>query len=311
MTPLSADTATFFIGSSPHMRSVLSTYEDRGEPMPFAFVVGTHPAYEVLASYSVPTHLERFGELDLVGNLLDGPAELVPAETVDLEVPASAEVVIEGVVRPGDRVDEGPGPSQWLYYYPGVSRQPVFEATAVLRRENPVFRQVDTIVFSDHQPLLTLPAEALLFEELRENGHDVLDVRYVPWGGTVCCVLQVTPRHASRVREAMLLAMGTRWPNAKLVIAVDDDVDIGDPRELLWSISTRVDPERDVFTVPAAAGHPADPSARDIEGAPGTAEVGRLGIDACKPGTARPASRDRFRRARPMGMDDVDLEDYL
>jgi 3-polyprenyl-4-hydroxybenzoate decarboxylase len=108
MTPLDARRATFFIGSSPDLRSIAAHYEKNREPMPLAFVMGTHPAYEIMASYSVPGHLERFGELDLVHALIGEPVEVVACETQPLDVPAHAEVVIEGFVVPGERVDEGP-----------------------------------------------------------------------------------------------------------------------------------------------------------------------------------------------------------
>ena len=98
LAPIDARRATYLIGSSPHMRAILAAWEARDKPMPMACVIGTHPGYEIMASYSVPTHLDRFGELELVGNLIGETVELVPCETVPLDVPAHAEVIIEGWV---------------------------------------------------------------------------------------------------------------------------------------------------------------------------------------------------------------------
>lgn len=311
LSPIDARRATFLIGSSPHMRSILAAWEAKGEPMPMACVVGTHPAYEIMASYSVPDHLAKFGELELVGNLLDETVEMVPCETVPLEVPAHAEVIIEGWVQPHERADDGPGPSQALYYVPGVTQQPVFEACAVTSRAEPILRQHDTLMYSDHQPLLSLPHEALLYERLRAMRIDVHEVFYVPWGGTLACVVQMTPQSDGEVRNVLMTVLGERWPNAKLAIAIDDDVDIGAPEDLVWSISTRVDPERDLLVVPNAKGHPIDPTARPAAGGPRNVVTGKWGIDATKPPFTREDDRARFERTLPPHHGEVWLEDYL
>jgi len=303
--------ATYLIGSSPHMRSILAAWEARDEPMPMACVVGTHPAYEIMASYSVPDHLERFGELELVGNLLDETIEMVPCETVPLEVPAHAELVIEGWVEPHTRMADGPGPSQALYYLPGVTQQPVFEASAITMREDPILRQHNTLMFSDHQPLLSLPHEALLFERLRAMRIDAHEVFYVPWGGTLACVVKMTPQSDGEVRNVLMTVLGERWPNAKLAVAIDDDVDIGSAEDLVWSISTRVDPVRDLMVAPDAKGHPIDPTAREAAGGPRNVVTGKWGIDATKPPLTQTEARARFERTLPPRHGDVDIEDYL
>ena len=132
MTPIGRRRATYLIGSSPRQRAILAAWEERGEAMPMACVIGTHPAYEIMASYRVPSHLAEFGELEMVGNLIGEAVETVPCQTVPLDVPAHAEAVIEGWVRPGIRHDDGPGPSQALYYLPGP--RPVGCSSARWRR---------------------------------------------------------------------------------------------------------------------------------------------------------------------------------
>jgi UbiD family decarboxylase len=311
LTALDARRATFLIGSSPHMRGILAKHEAAGRAMPVAFVVGTHPAYEIMASYSVPTHLEQFGELEMVGNLIDEAIELVACESVPLHVPAHAELVIEGEVRSGERAPEGPGPSQYLYYYPGVSEQPVVTATTMTSRKAPILRQHDTLLYTDHQTLLALPHEAILYERLRELDLRLHDVQYVPWGGTLACVVKLTPEYDGQVRDALLMVLGQRWPNAKMALAVDDDIDLGDPAELFWSLATRVDPERDVHVVPATRGHPADPGARPVPNAPRRVATGKWAIDATKPPLNRPDERARFERALPPRRGEVRIEDYV
>ena len=311
MTPIGPRRATYLIGSSPHQRAILAAWEERGEAMPMACTIGTHPAYEIMASYSVPSHLAEFGELEMVGNLIGEVVEMVPCQTVPLEVPAHAEAVIEGWVRPGVRHDDGPGPSQALYYLPGASQQPVIEVSAITHRDRPILRQHNTLMFSDHQPLISLPHEALLYTRLRADGHDVREVFYVPWGGTLACVVQIVPQSDGEVRNVLMRTLGQRWPNAKLAIAIDADVDIGSAEDLVWSMSTRVDPERDVFIVPEAKGHPIDPTARPAAGGPRNVVAGKWGIDATRPPLSRPEARAVFERTLAPHIDEVRLEDFL
>jgi 2,5-furandicarboxylate decarboxylase 1 len=310
MTPLERQRATFFIGSAPDMRAIWGRHEENSQHMPLAFVMGTHPSYEIMASYSVPNHLERFGELDLVASLLGEPVEIVPCETIPLEVPAHAELVIEGLVIPGERVDEGPGPSQALYY-PEVTRQPVFKATAITMRAQPILRQVNTLIYTDHQSLIGLPHEAILYERIREMGVRVHDVQFIPWGGTLTCVVKLTPEYDAQVKDVLLFVLGSRWPNAKLAIAVDDDIDVESPEDLHWCLATRVDPARDITIINDSRGHPIDPVARPVEGAPRARVVGKWAIDATKPPLNRPTERARFDRAVPEHWGEPGLSDIL
>ena len=311
LSPFEARRATMLIGSSPHQRSILAAWEARGEPMPMACVVGTHPAYEIMASYSVPDHLAEFGELELVGNLIGEDVGTVACETIPLDVPAHAELVIEGHVLPGERREDPPGPSQALYYVPGASMQPVFEASCLTMRDDPILRQIDTLMYSDHQTLISLPHEALMLDRLRRQSHDAKDVFYVPWGGTLACVVQVVPKTDGEVLSLLMTVLGERWPNCKLAIAVDDDVDIGSAEDLVWSISTRVDPTRDLFVVPDAKGHPIDPLARATGDSPRDVVTGKWGIDATRPSLQHKAARARMDRTIPPGFDAVSLRDFL
>ena len=311
MTPIDPLRATYLIGSSPHQRAILAAWEERGEAMPMACAIGTHPAYEIMASYSVPGHLAEFGELEMVGNLIGEAVETVPCETVPLEVPAHAEAIVEGWVRPGIRRDDGPGPSQALYYLPGASKQPVIEVSAITHRDRPILRQHNTLMFSDHQPLISLPHEALLYSRLRADGHDVREAFYVPWGGTLACVVQIVPQSDGEVRNVLMQTLGQRWPNAKLAIAIDADVDIGSAEDLVWSISTRVDPEQDLFVVPGSKGHPIDPAARPAAGGPRNVVTGKWGIDATRPPVSRPEARAVFERTLAPHRNEVRLKDFL
>jgi len=311
ISPFEARRGTMLIASSPHQRAIYEMWEAQNEPMPMACVIGTHPAYEIMASYSVPDHLDKFGELELVGNLIDERIEMVPCESIPLEVPAHAELVIEGYVLPHERRDDGPGPSQALYYVPGVTQQPVFEADTVTMRKDPILRQHNTLMYSDHQPLISLPHEGLLLARLKDMGHDVREVIYVPWGGTLTCVVQMIPKTEGEVRNVLTTVLGERWPNCKLAIAVVDDIDVTSAEDLVWSISTRVDAAVDTFVIPNAKGHPIDPTARQTGDSPRDVVFTKWGIDATRPPLQHPESRARFERTLPPHDGAVDLKDFL
>jgi 2,5-furandicarboxylate decarboxylase 1 len=311
ITPLTERRGTYLIGSSPHMRSILAQYEAQNEPMPIAFVVGTHPAFEIMASYSVTTHLEEFGEMEMVAGFLGEDVEVVDCDSIDLQVPAHAELVIEGHVLPGERASDGPGPSQALYYLPGVSEQPVFEVSAITSRKNPILRQINTLLFTDHQTLISLPHEAILFDRLREHGAKVHDVYFVPWGGTLSCVVKMTPEYDGQVTDILMFVLGSRWPNAKMVIAVDDDVEIESAEDIIWCLSTRVDPAKDVIVIDNAKGHPIDPTGRPVEGLPRARVVSKWGINATKPPQSSAGARATFEKTWPDKWGEVDLEDFL
>jgi 4-hydroxy-3-polyprenylbenzoate decarboxylase len=179
-----------------------------------------------------------------------------------------------------------------------------------MHRENPILRQHNTLMFSDHQPLISLPHEALLYARLRERAA-VHDVFYVPWGGTLACVVKMTPAADGEVRGILQTVLDERWPNARLAMAVDDDVDIGSAEDLVWSLTTRVDPARDLLFVPGVKGHPIDPLAVPTGVDPREVITNKWAIDATRPPTSQPDARARFERTVPPFHDDVRLADYL
>ncbi|MDE0279401.1 MAG: UbiD family decarboxylase, partial [Defluviicoccus sp.] len=131
------------------------------------------------------------------------------------------------------------------------------------------------------------------------------------WGGSGVWSVLIVPIRLGSVRFGLRVRGRQRWPNAKLAIAIDADVDIGSSEDLVWSISTRVDPERDLFVVPEAKGHPIDPTARPAAGGPRDTVTGKWGIDATKPPVNRPDARAVFERTLAPHIGEVRLEDFL
>ncbi len=298
-----------------HVNAIYAKYKARGEKMPHAICIGTHPALELAAAYS-GLH-EDFWEMDFAGTILGEPVEMVRCESHDLVVPANAEVVLEGFVTLDDQGTDGPDPGPTTYFAPWYAPAPAFEVTAITMRRNPIYRNHQIVPYTDHQPLPRLFHEAQIYRWLRTSGLDVREVYFPPFGGALSCVIQLAPRMDGQVTDALLAVMGSPWANTKLVIAVDPDVDIYDAKELYHAIASRVDPSRDVIIVPNARGLPFDPSATPVEEAGEAAVaarfpslVGKMGINATMPPAYRHNRKD-FERGWPIHWGKVRLEDYL
>ena len=296
-----------------HNWAHLMKYQERGQAAPMAFAIGLHPGYEILANYS--GRHEGYDELEMGAGVLGETLELVKCETIDLEVPAQAEIVIEGIVPPGVREPEGPFGEFTGYSKGAEGPAPVFEVTAITRRREPIYRHMQATVFTDHQPLVSVPMEASLYRRLREiHGHtDVHDVYIPPWVTMFTVFIQMTPRWDGQARAVLLGALSSPYLHPKIAIAVDEDVNIYDPREVFWAMSTRVNPEHDVIVLPHERIHPLDVSAPNVDRSEVTVMRigGKMAIDATKPALWRKTEREEFTRVKPKGADDPAIEDLL
>jgi 2,5-furandicarboxylate decarboxylase 1 len=301
---------------TPTANRILGLHRAAGTPMPQAVAIGVHPAWELAACYSHPH--DDWWELELFEAITGRPGLVTKCRTVDLLVPADASIVIEGYVSPTRTAQDGPSPGPTMLFTPYASQQPVFEVTAITMRSDPVYRNHQMTPFTDHQEMPRIFHEALLYERLRAMGIKVHDVHFPQGGGSLSVILQVEPHLDGQVTDALLAVLGSPWPNTKMAIAVDPDIDIYDYRDVHYALATRVDPSRHVITVGTARGFIFDPSAQPVEGAfPHTAQtrhpsvVGKWGIDATKPVPYRAADRKNYERAWPIGWGQVRLEDYL
>jgi 2,5-furandicarboxylate decarboxylase 1 len=294
---------------TPHSHIVMNKYRASGaQHMPIAFVFGVPPAYEIMANFS-GLHMDMWGEMEMVGTIMDRDIDMVLCETIDLTVPANAEIVVEGRVNLKDKFRVGDVTSPSMYHLPHYESLPEVEITAVtMRADRPIYRNHQTTPDTDHQVLPRLCHEAVLFNRLTEIGLDVRDVRFPTWGAALSCVIQFNYPRVGFVNDALMTAMGAPWLNTKLVVAVSPDTDINDAREVYHAIATRADPACDIIVVPNTRGSPYDPSARPLDGHYPWRTVGKMGIDATIKSRHDPAD---FERAWPCNWGNVRLIDYL
>ena len=177
---------------TPHSHAIMKKYRDMGaEYMPIAFVIGVPPAYEIMANFS-GLHMDSWGEMEMVGTIMDRDVEMVPCETLDLTVPAEAEIIVEGRIKLNGRTRVGEVTSPSMYHLPHYEDLPEVEITAItMRGDRPIYRNHQTTPATDHQPLPRLCHEAVLYNRLTEMGVDVKDVRFPTWGAALSCILQV------------------------------------------------------------------------------------------------------------------------
>lgn len=282
-----------------HNWLIYQKYEAVDKPMPIAVAVGHHPLYYFAACYAVPFGVD---ELEVAGSLLGEPVELVKCETLDLEVPAHAEIIIEGEIPPKYREDEGPF-CEFHGYYAAVHKNPVINVSAISMRKGAVYKTLQHAPPREGEFYTNVPMAAALLRDLRHVGGyvDLKDIR-CRWGGPFGVIIQMTPRFYGEAKHVLLAALSSSYLHHKIAIAVDEDVDINDPEDIAWAIMTRVDPATDVTIISGVRGHPLDISQKELLN-PELSMVQRLGsrmlIDATKPPTSDPKSRILFDRAKP------------
>ena len=288
-------------------------YEARNEPMPMAAVIGHHPILDLATNSSVPYGIDEF---QVAGSLLQEPLEMVRCETVDLMVPAHAEIVIEGLIPPGIREDEGPFGEFQCYYLTRTRKCRIFEVKAITMRRDALYRHIQATPSTvEHQALVAVPMEAHLWQRIKDvDGYiDLKDVHVPAWGACFVVLVKFTPRLEEQAKSVLMAALSSSYAHPKIAIALDDDIDLTDPRDVFWAVATRVDPARDLLQIPHARMHSLDPSGKLVT-APGAGHQrvgGKLGIDATKPPTCRPKDRYDWERVLPMGHGKISLQEVL
>jgi 2,5-furandicarboxylate decarboxylase 1 len=284
-------------------------YQERNQPMPVAVFIGHHPLYYVAAATTAAYGDDEF---EIAGGFLGEPVPLVKCETVDLEVPANAEIVLEGHIPPHVREDEGPFSEFQDYYVTGTGRNPIVEYRHMTRRRDAIFKNLQNGSEMEGCVFHKVPMSATLFRRLKDvgGGPNLHNVMMLP--GVFAVVVQMTQRFYGEAKNLLMAALSSEYQHPKVAIAVDADVDIFNPAELLWALATRVDPAEDVVIIPGTHNHAMDASLPEL-GAPGTGLWQRRGskmlIDATIPPPVDAEARAAFERIRPRNPG-LRLEDF-
>jgi UbiD family decarboxylase len=265
------------MGVSLHSRRRMFEYQRRAEarkqPLPCAIALGVHPLVSMGSLADPPAEVGKF---EVVGGLFGEPLQVAPCSTIDLHVPAAAEIVIEGEILPGVREPEGPF-GEFTGYFSRRSTEHVFVASAIAMREHPWFQSIGSGRAGDHITTLGLVREAEIHNALSRVIPNVIGV-HVPLSGTSSFTAYVAIKQGrpGEARHVIPIVLGVDH-YLKLVIVVDDDVDVFDESEVMWAVATRMQADRDLVTIAGSLGAMLDPSADD------RGVTAKLGIDATRP----------------------------
>jgi UbiD family decarboxylase len=235
----SSKTTGIYIGGFQHLAHYYRRAEERNEPLQIAVVIGADPLLYLASQMRGDPLMDEYA---IAGGLRGEPVDLVPCKTVDLAVPASAEIVLEGYLLPGVREEEGPFGEQPGYYTAAMRQyvSTVVHYTAITHRTDPIFQ---TIYLgkppTENNFLTSLPKAASLYRQIREVATDIRDIYFTPGGcGTFHVVVSLRKHYEGEARAVISVALGSRI-HIKQVIVVDEDIDIRDPYDVEWAVATR------------------------------------------------------------------------
>ena len=219
-----------------------------GEPFPIAVALGADPATILGAVTPVPDTLSEYA---FAGLLRGSKTELTKCITHDLQVPASAEIVLEGFIHPGEEADEGPF-GDHTGYYNEVDRFPVFTIERITHRRDPIYHSTYTGRPPDEPAILGVALNEVFVPILQKQFPEIVDFYLPPEGCSyrVACVSMKKqyPGHAKRVMFGVWSFL-RQFMYTKFVIVTDDDVNVRDWQDVIWAMTTRMDPARDTTIV--------------------------------------------------------------
>lgn len=326
-------TPMLLIKGGQHWGAHFVTYADRGEPMPVACVIGWDPIMPFLAGSPVPAGV---CEWDVMGAYRGEPAELVRCETVDLEVPATAEIVIEGVIGHDEREYEMEGPfGEYTGYVSDLpTSRPTMKITAITHRHDPIFRGCleGTLPgsFSENSVMSSVQRAGIAWNILTGAGiPGIRDVYVHPITNGVNICVQIRKHYQGQPKQiaAALWGSSAAQFRYKHVYVVEDDIDVSSYEQIDWALAHRMNAgEGGLVVFPGTFGSPIDPSTpledRDVRQL-GTGLWNRVLFDCTRnwkfpkrpewdgerfPPTVRPAPEDEARvrdRWHDLGLGDL------
>lgn len=260
----------FFTPGARHLGAFREKAEALSKPLPISISIGVDPAIEIASCFEPPTTPLGFNELSIAGAIRGKAVELAPCVTIDEKCIANAEYVIEGELLVGARVreDQNSNTGKAMPEFPGYTgpaneELPVIKVKAVTHRVNPIM-QTCIGPSEEHVSMTGIPTEASILDmvERAMPGRVQNVYAHSSGGGKFIAVIQfkkTVPSDEGRQRQAALLAFSA-FPELKQVILVDEDVDIFDTNDVLWAMTTRMQVDVDIVTIPGVRCHPLDPS---------------------------------------------------
>lgn len=260
------------IGISLHSRGDLYRYFEYAranqKDLEIAAVIGCHPAYHITCASTIPAIWDDYS---WAGAYMNQTPEVTRALTVDIPVPAHAEYVLEGKIKWDQFEDEGPF-GEYTGYSTSRSTRNIFEVTAITHRHNAIYQDLVPGYAWEHLLLSQFTDEINLLAKLQKEIPEVTGLALPKNGCHFHAYISLKNPSKGLAKRAMMLLFGLDH-YLKLIVAVNDDVDIYDDDDVLWAMSTHMQASRDVFIIPDVVCNRLDPSSRE-----GMSD--KMGIDA-------------------------------
>ena len=222
--------------------------QNPGKPFPIAVALGADPATTLAAVTPIPDSLSEYA---FAGLLRGKKTKVCTCLGNDLQVPENAEIILEGVLNPGEMADEGPF-GDHTGYYNEVEQFPVFTVEKITHRKNPIYHSTYTGKPIDEPAVLGVALNEVFVPLLQQQFPEIADFYLPPeacsYRMAIVSMKKQYPGHAKRVMMGVWSFL-RQFMYTKFVIVVDDDIDVKNWKEVIWAISTRVDPTRDTTLI--------------------------------------------------------------
>lgn len=256
-------------GGARHLRKAA----EQGKKLEIAIALGVDPLIIMAAATPIPVDLSEWLFAGLYGG---SGVSLTRCKTLDLQVPADSEFVLEGTITPGEVMSDGPF-GDHMGYYGGAEDSPLIRFHCVTHRRDPIY----LTTFSGRPPkeeaMMAIALNRIYTPILRQQVSEITDfflpMEALSYKAAIISIDKAYPGQAKRAALAFWSAL-PQFTYTKFVIVVDKEIDIRDPRQVVWAISSKVDPSRDVFILPETPFDSLDFASQKI------GLGGRMGIDA-------------------------------
>jgi UbiD family decarboxylase len=238
---------------------------EKGKAFPMAFVFGVTPEYILAGSNKALPHENN--DFAYIGGLLEEPVQLVKCETIDVDVPANAEIIVEGELKPYNWTTQGAFAS-FNGFYDHPRRRPIFDVTAITMRKNAIYQHVHIgRPWNECNSIASFFRAVHVYQDLKAVLPNVIDVHAEPAAGIGFTIhVSMKKRRIGEPKMAMMRAYTALQGFCKHVFVYDDDIDIRDPRDRDWALAHRFIPDRDLLVIPNVVGMALEPLAQGVMG---------------------------------------------
>jgi 4-hydroxy-3-polyprenylbenzoate decarboxylase len=311
----SRDEMTIGFGGHRHLGVFKDKASERGETLPISVSIGLDPAIYLASCFEPPTTPLGFDELSIAGAMRNSPVKLTRCVAIDEYCIANAEIVIEGEIVPDYLLkdDHATNSGKSLPEFPGYSSpagrmNPVIKVKAITCRKNPIM-QICIGSGEEHVNMAGIPGEASILNFMEKALPGKLTGAYCPpcGGGKFNAVIQFckNARPDEGTQRQAALGVLAVLPEVKNVFIVDEDVDIFDPYDVQWALTTRFRPDLDLILIPGVRCHPGDPTEKQFYD-PNLRDNG-IAYKAIYDATVPFEHKDKFRRP---SFSDVDVSEF-